>query len=384
MAGAGVGARAGARRAHGRLRALDGLRLLAALLVACYHLGGRDGEVARAWGASPRDLFPTASTWFAYGPLGVQLFFLISGFVICLSAWGRTPRAFLASRAARLYPAYWAALALVTAAVLLAPGPGQRPASPSDLLLNLTMLQQPLGAERILGVCWTLWVELRFYVLFALCVLLPGGGRRRTLAFCGLWTFAAVLADPADNAFLDQLLMPQYAPFFVGGIGLYLVHRDRGDRLAWGVVAMSWLLGQHHAVAGLWHAPNPKFFSDRDSVVIIAIVTLSFAAVAAVALRRPRTAPGPETPARARVGRALTVAGALTYPFYLIHEHLGWPLIRALHRDAHLPAPAVFALTLTITLALAWAVHHWVERPLTPHLRRTLAPPAKQGRPARP
>ncbi|MFG2710346.1 acyltransferase family protein [Streptomyces goshikiensis] len=340
-----------------RLRALDGLRLLAALMVAGYHYGGRGGEVAKAWGASPNTMFPQASTWFAYGPLGVQIFFVISGFVICMSAQGRTVRAFAASRAARLYPAYWVALVLVTVAV--------EAVSPSDFLLNLTMLQQPLGADRVLGVCWTLWVELRFYFLFALCVVLPGGGRRRTLLFCGIWTVAAVLVDagdPAGKAFLSQALMPQYAPFFIGGIGLYLVHRDHRDRLAWAVALTGWLIGQHYAVAGLWHAPNPKFFSYRSSLVIIAIVTAGFAAVALVALGKLAWARW----------KWLTVAGALTYPFYLVHEHLGWVVIKALHRGAGIPAPATFALTLVFMLTLAWGIHRLVERPLGPKLRRLL------------
>ncbi|WP_324605123.1 acyltransferase [Streptomyces sp. NRRL S-87] len=347
--------------AGSRLRALDGLRLVAALMVAGYHYGGRDGEIARSWGASPRELFPAASPWLAYGCLGVQVFFVISGFVICMSAWGRPLRAFFASRVARLYPAYWAAIALVTLVFAL-PWLPYRALGLSDALVNLTMLQQPLGAPRVLGVCWTLWAELRFYALFALFVVLPGGGRRRTLLFCGGWTVAAALADAADQPFLTQALMPEYAPFFIGGIGLYLVHRDRRDVLAWGVAATGWLIGQHNAVAGLWHAPDPRFFSYRSAAVIVAVVTAGFAAVALIAVGRTHRANW----------RWLTVAGALTYPFYLVHEHLGWAVIRVLRRSLHLPAPAVFAATLALMLALAWLLHRYVERPLTPRVRKGL------------
>ncbi|MFJ3927329.1 acyltransferase family protein [Streptomyces sp. NPDC090022] len=353
----GAGGRAGGPP---RLAALDGLRLLAALMVAGYHYGGRDGEVARAWGASPRELFPTASGWFAYGCLGVQIFFVISGFVICMSARGRRTRAFAASRAARLYPAYWVAIGLVTLVAYPT-------VSASDLLVNLTMLQQPLGADRVLGVCWTLWAELRFYVLFALCVVLPGGGRRRTLLFCGGWLFAAALADASDHALLTEALMPQYAPFFVGGIGLYLLHRDRRDALAWCVTGAGWLLGQHYAVAGLWHAPDPRFFSYRSALVIVAVVTAGFLAVALVALG-PLGRFGRFGPAG---GRWLMAAGALTYPFYLVHEHLGWTVISAL--GPALPPAVVLVVTVALMLGLAWAVHRLVERPLTPVLRRALS-----------
>ena len=92
-------------RQEPRLRALDGLRLIAALMVAAYHYGGRGGEVTRAWGSSPQHQFPTMHGYFAYGCLGVQVFFVISGFVICMSGWGRPLKSFFASRTSRLLPA---------------------------------------------------------------------------------------------------------------------------------------------------------------------------------------------------------------------------------------------------------------------------------------
>ncbi|MEY9486679.1 peptidoglycan/LPS O-acetylase OafA/YrhL [Streptomyces calvus] len=350
--------------AGGRLRALDGLRLLAALMVAAYHYGGRDGDVSAAWGSSPERQFPTLHEYFAYGCLGVQVFFVISGFVICMSGWGRPLRSFFASRAARLLPAYWVAVLLVTAVFAL-PVVAYDAVSPSDALVNLTMLQQPLGADRVLGVCWTLWAEIRFYALFALCVVLPGASRRRVILFCALWTLAAAIAQGADEPLLDLVLMPEYAPFFVGGIGLYLVHRDRRDVYAWGIVGVSFLIGQHQAVRGLWHAPSADAFSNRTSFGIVLVVALGFAAVASIALGLLKWADW----------RWLTVAGALTYPFYLVHEHLGWVVIHALHRGLGLASAETFVLTAAAMLLLAWVLHRWVERPLTPKLRTLLTTP---------
>ncbi|WP_424889507.1 acyltransferase family protein [Streptomyces sp. XH2] len=350
---------------HGgsRLRALDALRLIAALMVAFYHYGGRDGDVSRAWGASPRHEFPTLSGAFAYGCLGVEIFFVISGFVICMSGWGRPLRSFFASRAARLYPAYWAAIVLVTVAFAL-PWVGFRTVSFSDTLVNLTMLQQPVGAQRVLGVCWTLWAELRFYALFALFVVLPGATRHRVVMFCAVWTLATVVTTASHVEFLRVVVMPEYSSYFIGGIGLYLVHRFGNDLLHWGIVAVSFLVGQHYAVAGLWHVPNPHFFSYRSPYVIVAVVALGYAAVAAVALGR----------AGWMNWRWLTVAGALTYPFYLVHEHLGWVVIGALHRGLGIPAYATLGLTIALMLGLAWLLHRFVERRLTPLLRRSLDP----------
>ncbi|MFE5026884.1 acyltransferase family protein [Streptomyces sp. NPDC056656] len=351
-------------RAHApRLRALDGLRLIAALMVAAYHYGGRDGEVSQAWGTSPRVQFPSLHQWFAYGCLGVQIFFVISGFVICMSGWGKPLRSFFASRASRLLPSYWAAVILVTAVFAL-PVVAYKAVSPSDALLNLTMLQQPLGVDRVLGVCWTLWAEVRFYALFALCIVLPGANRRRVVLFCAVWTLAAAITQASGEPALKVILMPEYAPYFIGGVGLYLLHLNRRDMTAWGIVLVSWLIGQHYAVAALWHAPNPHFFSYRGSGSIILIVTLGFVAVGAIALGLLN---------RINWGW-LTVAGALTYPFYLVHEHLGWVAIEVLHRRLGLPSTVTFTLTVAAMLTLAWLLNRFVEKPLAPFLRKRLNP----------
>ncbi|SOE68300.1 Peptidoglycan/LPS O-acetylase OafA/YrhL, contains acyltransferase and SGNH-hydrolase domains [Streptomyces sp. OV198] len=353
-----------AERRETRLRALDGLRLVAALMVAAYHYGGRDGEVAKAWGSSPRHQFPVLHGYFAYGCLGVQVFFVISGFVICMSGWGRPLRSFFASRASRLLPAYWAAIILVTVVFAL-PMVAFKTVSPSDTLVNFTMLQYPLGVDRVLGVCWTLWAEVRFYALFALCIVLPGANRRRVIMFCAGWTLAYVIAQGAKMPLLDIVLMPEYAPYFIGGVGLYLVHRDRKDVYAWGIVAVSWLIGQHYAVQGLWHAPQANGFSYRTTYGIVLVVTFGYVAVAAIALGWLRWANW----------RWLTVAGALTYPFYLVHEHLGWVVIKALHQGLHIPSYATFLLTATSMLVLAWLLNRYVENWLTPRLRTALAKP---------
>lgn len=341
-----------------RLLALDGLRLVAALMVCLYHYAGRGGPVSASWHASPGHLFPTLSRAAVYGNFGVQFFFVISGFVICMSSWGRSLGDFFRSRVARLYPAYWVALVLVTTASLALPVVVHA-VRLDEFLVNLTMLQQPMGATRVLGVCWTLWVEVRFYALFALLVVLRGVAYRRVVLFACVWTLAAVLCHSSGNELLHQVVMPEYAPFFVGGLALYLIHRFGSDLLAWGIVAMSWLLAQSEATSGLW-GPHPH----RDPYVVVLIVTVAYGAVAAVALGWTRWASWPW----------LVTAGALTYPFYLVHEHLGWFVIRVLRRGLGLPAWPTLILTVLGMLVLAWLIHRFVERPFGPRLKRALKP----------
>ncbi|MFD7690252.1 acyltransferase family protein [Streptomyces sp. NPDC059781] len=344
-----------------RLRALDGLRLLAALMVCLYHFAGKNGEVAASWDQSPGQKFPTLSQVATYGSLGVQFFFLISGFVICMSSWGRGPGDFFRSRVARLYPAYWVAIVLITAAGCLLPVV-VHPLRPNEILVNLTMLQQPMGVPRVLGVCWTLWVEVRFYALFALLVVWRGVTYRRVVVFCCLWTLAGVFARVADHPLTDELVMRDHAPYFIGGLALYLIHRFGGSLLLWGIVGFSFLLGQRYSVTALWH-PGAEGDFHRDPYVIQAIVLLAFAAVAAVALGWTRWANW----------RWLTVAGALTYPFYLIHEHLGWFFIRVLYRYFGMGPYLTFAVSVLGLLGIAWLMHRYVEKPFGPRLKRALA-----------
>lgn len=178
----------------------------------------------------------------AYGWLGVHLFFLISGFVICMSSWGRGVGAFLMSRAVRLYPAYW--LSVVAVAVVLTVWPNVRePVDWHGALVNLTMLQEPLGERAVAEVYWTLWAELRFYLLFSL-VVWWGLTYRRVVGFCLLWLGAVTVAKAVvpDGNVLHEVLMTDYAPLFTGGIGCYLMHRFRPTFLSWGIVAGSFLL----------------------------------------------------------------------------------------------------------------------------------------------
>ncbi|MFE2586336.1 acyltransferase family protein [Streptomyces sp. NPDC059378] len=347
-------------RAGDRLRALDGLRLLAALMVCMYHFAGKNGPIAESWHQSPGLKFPTLSLAATYGSLGVQFFFVISGFVICMSSWGRSLGDFFRSRVARLYPAYWVAIVLITAAACILPVV-VHPLRSDEILVNLTMLQQPMGVNRVLGVDWTLWVEVRFYAMFALFVVWRGVTYRRVVLFCALWTLAGVFARVADMPLTDELVMRDHAPFFIGGLALYLIHRYGSDLLLWGIVIMSFLLGQRYSVTALWH-PGMQGDFHRNPYVIQAIVFLAFAAVAVVAVGWTRWANW----------RWLTVAGALTYPFYLIHEHLGWFFVRVLNRDLGLPPYATIVISVTSLLCIAWLIHRLVEKPFGPRLKRAL------------
>ncbi|MER7173361.1 acyltransferase family protein [Streptomyces mesophilus] len=338
-------------RKGGRLRVLDGLRLLAALLVVLFHytrLGG--------WPDAERT-FPVLGAIAPYAWLGVELFFLISGFVICMSAWGKPLTAFVRSRVVRLFPAYWFCV-LATGAFLLLPGlpvEGDRP-TVSQILSNLTMAQSSLGVDDVDHSYWTLWSELRFYLLFAL-VAWFGVTRKRVVAFCWLWTLAAVLAPAAGLPVFSLLANPLYAPLFISGIAFYLIRRD-GPRQGspWALLGVNWLLAQHSMieVAKVYSTDTHRM----SWTVCVAVVTAFYVLMAAVALGYLD-----------RVDwRWLTTGGAISYPLYLIHQAIGVHLIH-LWRE-HFPPWTLLLTTVALMVAVAWLIHRYVERPGGALLRR--------------
>lgn len=351
---------ASGRRA--RLRALDGLRLLAALMVVAFHWTGVN-RMAEVWNATPQKLMPDLHRVSAYGFLGVQLFFLISGFVICMSCWGKTPRQYFTSRVVRLMPAYWVAIILTALVVNYAASARNRThLSKSDILSNFTMLQLPLGVADVDPAYWTLWVELRFYLLFAVIVAL-GVTYRRVVAFCGIWMILAVVAGKADSALLNLFVMPEYAAYFIAGVAMFLIYRFGANWLLLGIVGFSWLVAQHMLLGtkasyeyGVMHSLNWNVMAGFSLVAFGVMLAVAMGAFDRIQWKW------------------LTVAGALTYPVYLLHQEIGFALIHW-GREHGLAIRVILPAALAIVLLLAWIVHRYAERPLTTLLKRMLDAP---------
>ena len=151
-----------------RFAYIDAQRGLAALLVIWLHATDAFMQLPTP---PAGDLLYKISAAIDTGRIGVILFFAISGFVIpsSLRAVGNQTtadalRVFFIRRVFRLYPAYWVS---VLAAALL----GlyfMTPFLPQTVLLNLTIIQSVFGAPDVLGLYWTLRLELIFYIACAL------------------------------------------------------------------------------------------------------------------------------------------------------------------------------------------------------------------------
>lgn len=336
-----------------RLRSLDGLRFVAAIGVLLYHFTAR---WSTAWGEEPGERFPVLGNVTMYFALAPELFFVISGFVILWTAWGRSVPGVVASRLARLLPSYWTALAL-TSFLLLVLWPDGKQISLAEVAVNITLLQEAFGVRHVDGVYWTLWTELRFYALVVLMVAI-GITRRRLLVVAAAWPLAGLVAEVAGWGALQTILISRYAPLFAGGMLLYLIFRDGHARLPWLLVGLNVVLAVVNVVPAQMRSLTRNTAFDPWPVLLGALVVGCFGTVAVLTLTRLRRIDWP----------VLTTAGALTYPLYLIHEFWGWWVISLV--QAHVPAWVALAAAALASLALAWLIHHGVEKRLNPPMRR--------------
>jgi len=330
-----------------RLAGLDGLRLLAVLALVVADLIRLDA----AWSGSPHTT--TTAAVVGYAGAGIQLTFVIAGFLVAVGPWQQTAATYLARRIARLAPAYWAAVVFAAVVAAVAPHPGEH-LKGSAALVDLTMVQTPLGAPSIDPAFAVLWSFLVYAAGFA-GLLARGVSYRRVVLACVLLVVLATVATASREAALLALVQPRYAMYLVVGIALGLIRRFGPDLLLAGVAGMAWLLSTYWLTVGLdaWPA---EAGGSPGWVAAIGLSAISTGAVLALSY----------LPSRAW-STWVVRAGRLAYPLFLVHGAAAWLVISAVRgRLSTLP---VLAIALVASVALAAVLHVAVEAPAAPRLR---------------
>jgi peptidoglycan/LPS O-acetylase OafA/YrhL len=338
-----------AKSATPRFLMIDGLRGVAALLVLFFHIG-----TSEFFHQSP-GVLSQLNAWFrAYGFLGVEIFFVISGFVISYSlrqARIDLPYAgrFVVRRSLRLDPPYWVAI-LLTIVVSFIMTKGLRATTfpiprLSTVLANLLYLQGILGKKQILIVFWTLCYEIQFYLVY---MFLQGAVQRLTrskkqesfllqmiLLTTGIGSFMAFLANQSAGPWAYNWWF-----FFAWGA---LVSQE----MQAGVMIMSPLIGAIALGIGLWtRHPEPT----TGALTILAL----FTAYKCNGLCSWLSA------------RPIQYFGRISYSLYLTHAIVLQILTSALLRVRLAPIfgsiPA-FLLMVMMPILMAEAFYRAIERP---------------------
>ena len=335
-----------------RLVEVDALRGVAALAVVLFHYTTRFTELFQP---------PTQPALsFSGGQYGVNLFFIISGFVIFMTLERtRRPSDFVVSRFSRLFPAYWVAIALTYSITRWLGLPGKL-IEPGAALANMLMLHGLFKVPHVDGVYWTLEVELLFYCGMLLVYRLHRLDRIHAvlLAMLGLrfvYFGAAALFGIDLPWTLYRLMILKYIPWFALGISIYLLINGRGTSPRAPLVTAT--------CAVLTLLFTESVFSAGLAVVLATLVFLAASGRASWLRFGP-----------------LVWLGAISYPLYLLHENIGWSVQLQL-LSFGVPINLTVVLTLIVSLALADAVRRLVEQPAMRWIR-TRYRQRRQGVPA--
>jgi exopolysaccharide production protein ExoZ len=332
------------------LKTLQAGRALAAICVAAFHLS-IDMGLQRYGGNA------VFQEYTKHGHLGVDFFFVLSGFIILFAHTNDigNPRAWASyayKRFVRVFPIYW--LYTTVFVLLLAFGFGtdaKSPGSMGDWFTTLTLIRFT-SAPMPLGPAWTLFHEIAFYVTFSLLILSKRVG---VIAFIFsalieilLYHYPEVTDRTAFNVYTSA-----YGLYFLCGMGAFWLYKRGGRGILESVTGLGILM-----VAAVTF-PLPEHLSSI-------IIAFGFAMVLAGVTKL-------EMSGHLKIPMFLYFIGDASYTIYLVHESLEGLLLRIsmkTHLYELIGANATYVCVLAGTLAVGCAAYLVVERPLLAILRR--------------
>lgn len=339
------------------------MRAVAALLVTFVHIN----IFVAASGLTHRHL--------AFGNFGVDLFFVLSGFVIVHSTAKSDPTAggFMAGRIVRVVPIYWLLTLAVFAVALATPQLlGATTADPLDLaksLFFIPYMKENGLIQPVLFVGWTLNYEMFFYTSFALFLLLARRNLNATVIltslFIGGFALAVQIAQP-DSLVLRFFGYPIVLEF-VMGMWIALAARrwpEQASPLAGPVMGLAAFCLLLHIVVV---ADAPRWLAAGVPSAAILWAALMF-----------------ERRGRVLSGRIMQLLGAASYSLYLSHPFV-LKSFGKLIEPVNGPVVGIFAALISIALAhlVGVAIHLKIERPVVDWLRgkNRTSPSIETGKP---
>lgn len=331
-----------------RFHILDGARFIAALSVLFYHYfaAGPESTIKLGKQLVPTHEFPELYPALKFGFLGVNLFFLISGFVIFASAINRTPIQFAVLRWIRLFPTYWFAMLFTTIAVYLYDSEKFN-ITLFQFLANLTMLNDYMSIKDIDPVYWTLHVELQFYACIFMLLLI--GAFKHYRVWLTTWIILCILYEVISQPFfLSWFISPKYSSLFISGIVFYLARMHGYDLFLRAALFFSYGLSLYFTPDQVDLYTTETTLQDKiTGMLIVTSFYIFFFLISIGKLNINRN-------------QILLVLGGLTYPLYLIHLIAGRRLM-----DAYFGAAnnyVIVSITMVIMLLCALIIHLLIDK----------------------
>lgn len=336
-----------ALKPHRRILELDALRALAAINLVLFHF---THVYAVKFGYSS----PLGFEW-PYGAYGVEMFFILSGFVNSMSLMRRgKPVDFVAARLIRIIPIFL--MVIVANLWILRLAPMHESVATTQFLANMTLIPRVLGYECVDPVMWTLQIEMMFYatlvILFKIGALKRyfwGWGTLLTLSLLVCPTLDSVAATHGQSGWfmfataIRRVMLLDFVPLFAIGFLLYMIKTNTGRR--WQNIAGILV------AAGVFHSIDHGKHNPAATALIIGLVTLS--AYGKVPLLRLRP---------------LVYVSTISYALYLCHNNLGCALIHRFDQSG-IPPQICFLIAVVFSFSMAIIITNRIEQPITSGLR---------------
>ena len=319
-----------------RLDYIDLLRVIALGAVIAFHY--LYSAIAR--GRTPNVSESPIMGWAQYGYLGVELFFMISGFVMLSSTKSISAGTFLKKRFLRLYPMYWSALILIFLVSQF--GIWQKPGLIAEnFYYSLTMTPKSFSHEWLDPAHWFLERQLQFY-LFILLVLTLRLGKYLSSIF-PWWAIIALLWNSFGLENFGIWYLNGFFALIAGGAIISSI-RESGfnqRRIAGLISSFIWALSSRIDLIP-WLDKNRG--PGHSALVIGSVITAMYLLMLLTLTRGV---------SRLHL-RGIGTAGAITYPLYLIHDRLGGLAI------ARFASPSnqyfIYLIVILVLILLAYAI----------------------------
>lgn len=319
-----------------RLLFIDSLRGLAAFAVVIYHF---TTVYRHLYGHSFSDEYD-----FNYGNYGVELFFMISGFVIFFSFTKiKNGREFLFNRIIRLYPAYWLCMLVTFFCVQYFGLPGLETTF-TDLLVNFTMFQKLVGVPDVDGVYWSLFSEWMFYLM--MLVLFMSKKLDKILYVGVAWVILNFINIHIYQInYANRLLNLYHGVFFYSGILFYLFNTDIKNRKL--ILA--------HLTFTILVALSLYVHKSWTEVGIVAGIYVIFYLCISGRLDF-------------LVNKVFLFLGTISYPLYLFHQNIGYIIIDQT-KEFFGSSMLVIVPPILISVFSAYLITRYVEQPVLRYMK---------------
>jgi len=321
-----------------RLKELDILRGFASLNVVVFHYTSRYRDIFH-------HEYPVKYDWY-FGHVGLELFFMISGFVIFMTLQKvNSVQEFSFKRLTRLYPAYWICICITLLISSFWKMPRSEELTNFQILMNFTMIQGVFEIPNLDGAYWSLVPELFFYTLMGVIFYLKWLKNIRLIAV--IWLIWILLNKLEILSIGEYFLNLKYGMFLLSGILFYKIKFNNGNLIDHILIIICLFMA-------IWINQMPY------NIYAYPFLFFLFYLFIYGKLKVLNFAP-------------LLFLGYISYPLYLLHQNIGYAMISTFKIYLGNDFLAIL-LTLSIMFFFAWIVKKFLEKPIITYLNAKYLP----------